>query len=84
MNDLILFLYTTVLSNYADDNNLYAIDNDKEETKRTLVKDLQKVINWFYENYMILFTGKCHYMCMGKDVEENETLLISSQQKNIF
>ena len=56
----------------------------KEETKRTLVKDLQKVINWFYENYMILFTGKCHYMCMGKDVEENETSLISSQQKNIF
>ena len=84
MNDLILFLYTTVLSNYADDNNLYAIDDDKEETKRTLVKDLQKVINWFYENYMILFTGKSHYMCMGKDVEENETLLISSQQKNIF
>ena len=84
MNDLILFLHTTVLSNYADDNNLYAMDNDKEETKRTLVKGLQKVINWFYENYMILFTGKCHYMCMGKDVEENETLLISSQQKNIF
>ena len=67
-NDLILFLYTTVLSNYADDNNLYA--NDKEETKRALVKDL---ISWFYENYLILNTGKCHYMCMGKDVNENET-----------
>ena len=25
----------------------------------------------------------CHYMCMGKDVEENETLEISSQQKMI-
>ena len=55
MNDLILFLHTTVLSNYADDNNLYAIDNDKEETKRTLVKDLQKVINWFYENYDFIY-----------------------------
>ena len=54
IDDLILFLYTTVLSNYADDNNLYAIGNDKEKTKRALVKDFQTVINWFYENYMVL------------------------------
>ena len=51
INDLSLFVYTAVLSNYADDNNLYAIGNDKEETKRALVKDVQTVINWFYENY---------------------------------
>ena len=38
INDLVLFLYTTVLSNYADDNNLYTIGNDKEETKRGLVR----------------------------------------------
>ena len=81
INDLILFLYTTVLSNYADDNNFYAIGNDKEETKKALSKDFQTVINWFYGNYMIVNTGKCHYTCMGKDVEENETLQISSQQK---
>ena len=36
INDLILFLYTTVLSNYPDDNNLYAIRTDKEETKRVI------------------------------------------------
>ena len=81
MNDLILFLYTTVLSHYVDDNNLYAIGNDKEETKRALVKDFQTVINWFYENYMIFNTEKCHHMSMGKDLEENEPLQISSQQK---
>ena len=81
INDLILFLYTTVLSNYADDNNFYAIGNDKEETKKALSKDFQTVINWFYGNYMIVNTGKCHYTCAGKDVEENETLQISSQQK---
>ena len=68
INHLILFLYTTVLSNYADYSNIYAIGNNKEETKRALVKDFQTVINWFYENYTILNTGKCHYMCMGKDV----------------
>ena len=41
INDLILFLYTTVLSNYAEDNNLYPIGDDKKETKRALVKDFQ-------------------------------------------
>ena len=81
INDLSLFVYTAVLSNYADDNNLYAIGNDKEETKRALVKDFQTVINLFYENYLIVNTEKCHYKCMG--VEENETSQISSQQKII-
>ena len=79
----ILFLCTAVLSNYADDKNLYAISNYKEKTKTVLVKDFKTVINWFYGNYMILNTKKCHYMCMGKDVEENETLQILSQQKMI-
>ena len=45
INDLILFLYNTVLSNYADDSNLYAIGNDKEETKRAFIKDAKTVIN---------------------------------------
>ena len=54
INYLILFLYSTVLSNYADDSNFYATSNDKEETKRALAKAFQTVINWFYEDYMIL------------------------------
>ena len=49
INDLILFLYTTILSNYADDSNLYAIGIDKEETRRVFAKDFQTVI----ENYVI-------------------------------
>ena len=57
INDLILFLHTAALSNYADDNNLYAIGNDKGEIKRALVEDFQIVIDWFYENYMILNKG---------------------------
>ena len=55
----------------------------KEETKRALVEDFQTVINWFYGSSTVLNRGKCHYMCMGKGVGENETLQISSQQKMI-
>ena len=42
LNDLILFLYTAVLSNYADDNKLYALGNDNEETKKHLSKTLRQ------------------------------------------
>ena len=65
-------LYTTVLSNYVDDNKLYAIGNDKEETKRALAEDFQTIISWLYKNYMVLNIGKCRYMCMGKDLEEKK------------
>ena len=80
-NDLILFLYTTVSSNYADGNNLYAIGNDTEKTKIALVKNFQTVINWFYESYMILNTGKCHYMCIGKYVDENKLCKFRANKK---
>ena len=47
IGDLILFLYTTVLGNFGDRNNLYAIGTDKKETKRALIKDFQAVLIWF-------------------------------------
>ena len=47
--------------------------------KKAPVKYFQAIIDWFYENYIVLNTGKC----MDKDVEENKTLQISSQQKMI-
>ena len=38
---------TIVLSNYADDINLYAIGNDKEKTKIFFIKDFQTVNSGF-------------------------------------
>ena len=29
---------------------------------------------WFYKNYMVLNAGKCHFMCLGNNAE-NETFL---------
>ena len=37
-----------------------------------LLNDLNKVAEWFFENYMVLNAGKCHFMCLGKNAE-NET-----------
>ena len=54
INDLVLFLTETMLSNYADDNNLFSIGKDINKVKDTLAKDFGIVTNWFYENFMVL------------------------------
>ena len=72
VNDLALFLTETMLSNYADDNDLFSIGRDLNKVKDTLAKDFGNVTNWFYENFMVLNSKKCHFMCIGKD-GENET-----------
>ena len=72
IKDLVFFLTETILSNYADDNNLFCIGKDINKVKNTLAKDFGIVTNWFYENFMVLNSKKYHFMCIGRDVE-NET-----------
>ena len=54
INDLVFFIRYSVLSNYADDNNLFVIGKNKEDIKSLLLLDFEIVNNWFYENFMIL------------------------------
>ena len=79
LNDLFLFAENSDLSNYADGNTLYSCGNNLEEVKQTLRGDFQIVTKWFYENYMILNSGKCHFMCLGKNTE-NETYLFNNTE----
>ena len=75
INDLVLFLTETMLSNYADDNSLFSIGRDLNKVNDTLAKDFGIVTNWFYENFMVLNSKKCHFMCIGKDGEMKHLLL---------
>ena len=54
INDLVFFIQYSVLSNYADDNNLFVIGKNKEDIKSLHSLDSKIVNNWFYENFMIL------------------------------
>ena len=80
INDLFLFLYFATLSNYADDNNLFTSGCNKDEANEKLLADFRTVMNWFYENFMILNTGKCHYMCIGKDTNEKDVFKLNESQ----
>ena len=33
--------------------------------------------NWFYENFMVLNPGKSHYICLEKNLDNNEVLNFS-------
>ena len=60
INDLVLFLSKTFLSNYTDDNNLYGIEIELNITEEKLRKDFKVVTDWFFENYMSLNPTKCY------------------------
>ena len=82
LNDLFLFVENSDLSNYADDNTLYSSGNDLEKVKQTLRQDFEIVTKWFYENYMVLNSGKCHFMCLGQNTV-NETFVYDNiEMKN--
>ena len=54
--------------------HLFVIGKNMEDIKILLLLDFEKVNNWFYENFMILNPGKSHYMCLGKNLDDNEVL----------
>ena len=81
LNDLFLFVENSDLSNYADDNTLYSSGNDLEKVKQTLRQDFEIVTKWFYENYMVLNSGKCHFMCLRQNTV-NETFVYDNEMKS--
>ena len=72
INDLFLFICFSTLSNCADDNNLFATGTVIQLINQMLLSDLRTVNNWFYENFMILNLGKCHFMSIGKDTHNKD------------
>ena len=74
LNDLFLFVSNASISNYADDNTLYTFGDNLKKNKDNLRSRFDALHQWFYENYTVLNAGKCHFMCLGNNTE-NETFL---------
>ena len=49
INDLFFFICFSNLSNYADDNNLFAAGTDIQLINQMFLSDVRAVDNWFYE-----------------------------------
>ena len=73
-NDLFLFISNSSLSNYLDDNTLCTFGDNLKKIKNNLQNSFGTVHQWFYKNCMVLNAGKCHFMCLRNNTE-NETFL---------
>ena len=71
--NLIFFIQYCALSNYIDEINLFSVVKNKDEIN-ILSSDVRLVNDWFYENVMVLSPEKSYFMCLGKDIDDTETL----------
>ena len=51
---------------------MFSIGNTIESVKKALSNDFRIIQNWFRENFMVLNTKKCHYMCFGTSRENDD------------
>ena len=85
MNDLFLFVSRSNLSNYADGSTLETSGYNLKEIKEVLLNDLNKVTEWFFENYLVLNTRKCHFMCLGNETFIfKDTIMNNSKEEKIL
>ena len=61
-----------MISNHADDNDLFTTGTDIQPMSQMLLSDFRTVNNWFYENFMILNPEKCHFISIGKDIYDGD------------
>ena len=66
LNDLLTTLENSEIYNFADDNTASSISKEKQVLLTTLEKDLEKAIDWFSQNYMIVNTEKFQPMILQR------------------
>ena len=62
IDDVFFFLKKTKITNYADDNSTYAIEDNIMELLKTLESETCVVLNWFRVNEMKPNQEKCHLL----------------------
>ena len=78
INDLLLSIQETDICNYADDRTIYACHKNIDNVIRSLENDSTVIIQWFTDNFMQLYTDKCHFMILGKSSNQDVTVNVGS------
>ena len=68
--NIFFFLKDASLGNCADDSTLYAYNKNLKNVICSLRQEFSILSNQFYDKFMVLNPGKCHFMLFG--VKENE------------
>ena len=85
INDIFLFVIDTSITNYADDNTPYAIEESIDKLIATLEKETNILLNWFQINEMKANSDKCHLLIINSQDNTikigNENIIGSSSVK---
>ena len=65
INDLFLFIETTTLCNYVEENTMFSSDKNSNIVISRLRHDIAIISEWFYEKYIVLNPGKCNFLTLG-------------------
>ena len=90
LNDIFFFLKDANVGNYTDDTTRYAYKKNLETIICNLRQEFSVLSNWFYDSYMVLNPGKCHFMLFGvREYEQfdlicNDIALKHSTHKKIL
>ena len=66
INDLFLWLITSDLHNYANDNTITVTCKNLNDLLFTLEKESQSAVDWFRNNNMVANPGKFQAIIMNK------------------
>ena len=64
INDIFLFVESSNICNYADDNTLFAFGKTFDEVTKKLQNDFLILDEWFFNNFLVLNSDKCHFMAL--------------------
>ena len=67
INDFLFSLKHSQICNFADDNSIYACENDIENVLRSLNNDIQISLQWFKTNFMVANPAKFQVIFPGSD-----------------
>ena len=65
INHIFLFAESSNVCNYADDNTLFTFGKTFDEVTRKLQNDFLILDEWFFNNFLVLNSNKCHFMTLG-------------------
>ena len=64
INDIFLFVNSSNICNYADDNNLFAFGKTFDEVTSKRKTDFLILNEWFFNNFLVLNSDKFHFMTL--------------------
>ena len=64
-NDIFLFVESSNVCNYTDDNTLYEFGKTFYEVNRKLQNDFLILDEWFLDKFLVLNSDKCQFLTIG-------------------